>query len=98
VEAIYRTAEKLPIRFWIPRSEKVKLQVQNEEGETLWKTAFQAEKGLNEYRWDLVIETQESDNPYFSHYNKFLKEGKYQVVITTRLDTLRKDFTARKRK
>ncbi len=98
VEAIYRTAEKLPIRFWILQSEEVKIQVQNEEGETLWETAFQAEKGLNEYRWDLVIETQESDSPYFSQYNKFLNKGKYQVVISTRLDTLRKDFTAQKRK
>ena len=98
VEAIYRTATKLPVRFWNPQSEQVTLLVQNEEGETMWESAYQAEKGFNEYQWDLVIETQhESDNPYFSQHNKFLNEGNYQMVISTRSDTLRKEFTARKR-
>jgi photosystem II stability/assembly factor-like uncharacterized protein len=89
----YRTAKKLPISFWVTQPQEVKLRILSKD-KVLWETKIQADKGFNEYRWDLITQTVDSTSPYFIHYDKFLKKGKYKVQIVTSSDTLPKDFIA----
>jgi len=57
---------------------------------------FMASKGLNQLRWDLVIETQNSDLPYFRHYEKYIKPGMYRLQLETKIKTMQKNFTVKK--
>ncbi|MCP4097832.1 MAG: hypothetical protein GY748_16480, partial [Planctomycetaceae bacterium] len=40
-----------------------------------------ANRGVNQYRWNLVTESTNSPLPYFINYKSFLKPGEYQVQI-----------------
>ncbi|MEO2186139.1 MAG: hypothetical protein ABGX30_06140, partial [bacterium] len=91
------TITKLPISFWIPQKGKVNISIidQNKKN-TIWKMDFMASKGLNQLRWDLVIETQNSDLPYFRHYEKYIKPGMYRLQLETKIKTMQKNFTVKK--
>jgi hypothetical protein len=87
----------LPISFWIPQKGKVNISIidQNKKN-TIWKMDFMASKGLNQLRWDLVIETQHSDLPYFRRYQKYIKPGMYRLQLETKIKTMQKNFTVKK--
>lgn len=80
-EPDYRTVEKTPITFWLSRSKSVTLSLRDVTGKELWKMPLAGQKGLNQYRWDLVFSKQTSDYPYFVHYERFLRAGTYQMVL-----------------
>lgn len=78
------TITKLPISFWIPRKEKVNISIINQKGEnTIWEMDFMASEGLNQLRWNLVIETQHSELPYFRNYKKYIQPGIYTLQLKT---------------
>jgi len=90
------TITKLPISFWIPQKGKVNISIidQNKKN-TIWKMDFMASKGLNQLRWDLIIETQHSDLPYFRRYQNYIKPGIYGLQLQTDKKTMQKNLTVK---
>jgi hypothetical protein len=81
-EPDYRTVEKTPITFWLGRAKSVTLSLRDATGKELWKMPLAGQRGFNQYRWDLVFSKQTSDYPYFVHYERFLRAGTYQMVLS----------------
>ena len=80
-EPISSSAEKLSISFFINKNEKVLTEVYNDKNDLIWRYKFDAKKGFNEFRWDIIYEKTKSDLPYFIHYNKYLPAGKYKLNL-----------------
>ncbi len=74
----YETLSKSTISFYLPNEAKVELKILKGD-EEIWKKELEGHTGLNEYRWDLITNKVESDQPYFIHYNQFIRAGKYQL-------------------
>ncbi|MBK9491948.1 MAG: hypothetical protein IPO07_26475 [Haliscomenobacter sp.] len=81
-EPDYRTLERTPITFWLAVPKPVTLSIRNTDQKILWKTTVNGQKGFNQVRWDLVTSRQNSDYPYFVHYERFLAAGAYQMVLS----------------
>ncbi len=81
-EPDYRTEEKTPISFWLNAAQPITLSLRDATQNEVWKKTINGQKGLNQFRWDLVTSTEASDYPYFVHYEKFLEAGTYQLVLT----------------
>lgn len=79
-EPDFSTLEKTPISFWLPSDKKITLTLQDKSNQSVWTTSIDGKKGINEYRWDLITQKEESDKPYFVHYNKFVKPGDYTMI------------------
>ena len=80
-EPISSTAEKLSISFFISKDEKVLTEVFNDKNNLIWSYKFDAKKGYNEFRWDIIYEKNQSELPYFIHYNKYLPAGNYKLNL-----------------
>ena len=80
-EPISSTAEKLSISFFINKDEKVLTEVFNDKNDLIWSYKFDAKKGYNEFRWDIIYEKTKSELPYFIHYNKYLPAGNYKLNL-----------------
>ena len=80
-EPISSTAEKLSISFFINKDEKVLTEVFNDKNDLIWSCKFDAKKGYNEFRWDIIYEKNQSELPYFIHYNKYLPAGNYKLNL-----------------
>jgi hypothetical protein len=76
-----RTAEKVPITFYLMNDAEVELRVIGEGGKTIWKKPLKGKKGFNQYRWDLVAKRNDSPQPYFRRYLEFARPGKYEIQI-----------------
>ncbi|MGI9495485.1 MAG: WD40/YVTN/BNR-like repeat-containing protein [Mariniblastus sp.] len=76
----FRDGEKATISFWLKQAAKVEITIQG-EGKTLAIFVQNANRGINQFRWNLVTESTESTLPYFINYKSFLKPGEYQVRI-----------------
>ncbi len=90
------SVEKIPISFWLARDESVTLSVLDKKNKVLWKKEIEGNKGLNQFRWGLVIAREESSLPYFIHYEKYLKVGKYVVELKTSEGSLKRSLKVRK--
>lgn len=86
--------EKMPISFWLDASERVILTIEDKDGRALWNKELEAKSGLNQYRWDLVTRTTESNLPYFIHHNEYISEGDYFLKLTHSKGTLTEPFKA----
>jgi hypothetical protein len=82
-EPDYRTVDKTAFSFWLKNSKPITLSIFDSTTNGIWKTTINGVKGLNQYRWDLIVKKQNSDNPYFIHYDQFIKAGTYQVKISS---------------
>ena len=80
----FREFVKTSITFWLDQSGPVEIIVSNENGDEMTSIEFDGTKGLNQFRWDLVLDTSTSPQPYFIHYKKFIEAGFYRVHIKTR--------------
>lgn len=89
----YRTAEKLPVSFWLNEAQEVLLKVVNESWKDQWEIALSGRKGLNQFRWDLITEQAESDSPYFIHYDRFLEAGNYRMLLMTGEEVYEQEFS-----
>jgi photosystem II stability/assembly factor-like uncharacterized protein len=87
-EIDYRTLEKVPVSCWLAEPKQLTLSLTDQEGKQLWTYTFAGEKGLNQYRWDLIVQKVKSDYAYFIHYDKFLTEGTYRMNLTAKNLTL----------
>ena len=91
-EPISSTAEKLSISFFINKNEKVLTEVYNDKNDLIWRYKFDAKKGFNEFRWDIIYEKNKSDLPYFIHYNKYLPAGKYKLNLKLTNENFEESF------
>ena len=89
-----RLLDKMPISFWINHPGDVTIKIINNNNEIVWETVFNARKGFNQLRWDLITKKANSPMPYFINYNEFLKKGKYKVELKIQTKTIQKEFEA----
>jgi photosystem II stability/assembly factor-like uncharacterized protein len=80
-EPDFNTLEKTTISFWLPSDKKVILTLYDTNNQPIWSKEIDGKTGINQYRWDLITQKEESDKPYFVHYNKFVKQGDYLMVL-----------------
>jgi photosystem II stability/assembly factor-like uncharacterized protein len=45
-------------------------------------------KGLNQFRWDLILKSQTSSKPYFINFREYIKTGEYRVQLETQAGTV----------
>lgn len=76
-----RTAEKVPITFYLMSAGDVQLRVVNNKGRAIWTKMLEGKKGFNQFRWDLVTKRVDSPQPYFTRYLEFAPAGKYEIQI-----------------
>ncbi|MFM9910643.1 MAG: WD40/YVTN/BNR-like repeat-containing protein [Chitinophagaceae bacterium] len=96
-EPDYRTVEKTSFYFWLEHAKSITLSITDTSNKEIWKTNLLGKEGFNQYRWDLVIKKETSDYPYFVHYEKFLKAGKYKLLLLTGDRTLEQQIVVRER-
>ena len=89
-EPDYRTVEKTPVSFWLHNATSVTLSVRDSADKEVWKLILEGKEGFNQYRWNLVASKEQSDLPYFVHYEKFLKAGNYTLRLTANRTKLEK--------
>ena len=88
--------EKVPITFWMEKNEEVAFQLVNSQDSLLWESDFVAREGYNQFRWDLVFQNEESELPYFVHYEKYLNRGKYKFRLITSEGVLSRELIVKK--
>ena len=88
-----RTAEKVPITFYLMNDRDVELRVVDDKGKTIWTKPLKGQKGFNQYRWDLVAKRADSPQPYFTRYLEFAPSGKYEIQIMGEGVDLKGDLT-----
>ena len=76
----YSSIQKVPITFLCEKSGMVLISLQDGD-KTLWSREIKVSKGINQYRWDLVINETDNQLPYFIHYLTFPGPGKYTLNI-----------------
>ena len=85
------TITKLPISYWSPSKTRVELSIQSGE-QLLWEKTIIAKKGLNQFRWNLVTQHQESQLPYFINYKKYIQPGTYSFRMKISGEIIQKDL------
>lgn len=81
-EPIMESYEKVPISFYLNNSKKYSLIIENENKE-IWRMNGSGKKGINQFRWDLITEKNNSQKPYYIHFNKFISSGNYKLILKT---------------
>lgn len=78
----YSTMEKVAISFYLAEKGNVKIELLDEKEKTIWETDFDARKGLNQYRWDLITKRVYRTAAYFNRTRQFVRAGTYTVKIS----------------
>ena len=81
-EPIMNTYEKIPFSFILDNKKNYKISIKH-DNEIIWKYLGEGNKGLNQYRWDLILSKNQNQNPYHIHYNKFIEKGEYILILET---------------
>jgi hypothetical protein len=93
----YRTNEKTAITFWLNEKKTIALSLRDNTDKELWSTKFQGQKGLNQYRWDLIEKRATSDLPYFTQYEKYVQAGTYKLILFNGETELNQTFIIKNR-
>lgn len=88
----YETLQKTTISYLLNQADKVTLKIIDASENTIWTHEMMGNKGINEFRWDLVLKKVESDQPYFFRYDQFIKAGTYKMVISIKGKQVVSDF------
>ncbi|MDG2342548.1 MAG: hypothetical protein P8L24_05755 [Cytophagales bacterium] len=81
-EPLMHSYENVPITFYLNNSKEYSLIIKEKDKE-IWKMNGIGEKGINQIRWDLIIEKNNSQKPYYIHFNKFISTGNYNLILKT---------------
>ena len=81
-EPLMDTYQKVPISFKLNSKKNYSLVIK-ENNEKLWSYESEGIKGINQIRWDLILDRVETNQPYFIHFNKFIKPGNYSLHLIT---------------
>ena len=74
--------EKVPITFYLTKETDISLAIKNRKEEVIWSKDIRGKKGFNQIRWDLILKTADSPEPYFTRYREFARAGEYEIQIT----------------
>jgi photosystem II stability/assembly factor-like uncharacterized protein len=91
-----RTAEKAVISYWLSNAGPVTISMTDKNNREVWILKTEGKKGFNQYRWDLVVSRQNSDQPYFTRYETYLKEGVYKMKLFAGNNISEQPFILRK--
>ncbi len=91
-----RTAEKAVISFWLAQSGLVSLILTDSMNKEIWTFKIEGKQGFNQYRWDLILSRQKSDQPYFTQYETYLKAGIYKMILSVGNNRIEQPFTVGK--
>ena len=80
--ASLRSEEKVPLTFYLARPGAVTLSVNDAKGRVIKSWRLEGKKGLNQVRWDLVVKTADSPEPYFTRYREYAAAGEYELRLT----------------
>ena len=94
-EADYRTREKASFSFWLAETKPIILSIHDSSGKEIWSKALEGTAGINDYRWDLVVNKTTSDYPYYVHYDQFIEPGNYTMLLVSGKDQFEKPFTVK---
>jgi hypothetical protein len=97
-EPSLRTAEKVPLTFYLTGPRPVTLSVHDAKGQEVKSWRLSGKKGFNQVRWDLVVKTAESPEPYFIRYREFAPAGEYGIRLTGEGLDLRRRLVIEERK
>ena len=75
------TVEKVPLTFYLERPNDVALSVVDGKGREAKAWRLPGKTGFNQLRWDLVVKTEDSPQPYFTRYRTFVPAGEYEVRL-----------------
>ena len=81
-EPLMDTYQKVPISFKLNSKKNYSLVIK-ENNEKLWSYESEGIEGINQIRWDLILDRVETNQPYFIHFNKFIKPGNYSLHLIT---------------
>ncbi len=76
-----KSVQKYPITFWLNKAENINLRITNIADSLIWTKSIAGRKGLNQYRWNLIIKKETSNLPYYIHYKKYLDKGEYNLLL-----------------
>lgn len=93
----YRTIEKISFAFWLSNSKQITLSIRDKDNKEVWKTNIQGYRGLNEYRWDMIVQRQDSNLPYFTKYKSYIPSGAYNLVLSDGKRDGQQEFLVRNR-
>jgi photosystem II stability/assembly factor-like uncharacterized protein len=91
-EVDYRTREKASFSFWLREAKPITLSILDSSGKEIWSTSLKGTAGINEYRWDLVVNKTTNDYPYYVHYDQFIEAGNYTMMMVSGKDHLEEPF------
>jgi hypothetical protein len=80
-EPILRTVEKVPLTFYLTGPRDVRLSVHDAKGREVKAWPLSGKRGFNQLRWDLVVKTADSPEPYFTRYREFAPAGEYEIRL-----------------
>jgi len=79
----YSTINKTAITYLWNKESVVSIELV-EGDKIIWTKAVSCKSGINQFRWNLVIEETDNQLPYFIHYLKFPDAGEYTIRISDR--------------
>ncbi|MEZ5043204.1 MAG: hypothetical protein R2828_25135 [Saprospiraceae bacterium] len=77
------TLSKIPISFWMAEEGMAQFTLWDSADHMVWEYALKAPQGLNQFRWNMLIQEESSDRPYFIHYKRYLVPGQYRLEMKT---------------
>ena len=88
-EPDYRTIKKATFSLWLNESTPIDFSLRDEGGKVVWRMIVQGDKGFFQYRWNLVTDSETSNQPYFINYDHFVEAGKYTLTASVGLTELK---------
>ena len=81
-EPLMHTYQKVPISFNLNNDKKYELIIMK-KNKIIWRYESEGRKGINQIRWDLILNKIDSNQPYYIHFNKFIDPGRYNLLLKT---------------
>ena len=75
------SVKKQNFNFYLPSTDTVRISIFNDSDDLLFAEDIEGKAGLNVYRWNQVLDKQESLEPYFVEYEKYIEPGSYQLQL-----------------
>ena len=75
------TTGKLSVSFIWPERENLEVGIQDEQGNVVYHEEVRSLKGINNWKWDLIIEKKEDNTLYPVPEIKFPETGYFKIVV-----------------
>lgn len=88
----FETLQPVVLSWYSPGKLETLVDIYDSNGELIYSHQIISQKGINQFIWDLIIETEADNTNYPLPKIKFLKTGKYDVQILVDAKSLNGDF------